>query len=197
MRFFARSFGCTGGKYFTGYLTHPPSDVAEYLSCGVEGVIKGERYKQTPELAATAVEQMPWYEAPASHLVFKRWDKLDEHDDPEIVIFFAPPDVLSALFTLAGFDEPQIDNIVIAPFGSGCASIIQYPYNEKLNGTNRPVIGMFDITARPWVGSDCLTFSVTIEKFTRMVHNMDQSFLITPAWQPLKKRLKRCERTKN
>jgi hypothetical protein len=34
-------------------------------------------------------------------IVFKRWDTLDEADSPEVVIFFAPPDVISGLFTLA------------------------------------------------------------------------------------------------
>jgi uncharacterized protein (DUF169 family) len=191
LRFFARSFGCSGGKYHTGYTSHLREDYTEYLSCGQDGVLKGERFKQTPELARQSVEQTPWYEAPGAHLVFKRWDKLDEHDDPEIAIFFATPDVLSGLYMLAGFDEPSITDTVIAPFGSGCASIIDFPYAEKLSGRSRPVIGMFDITARPWVGGDRLTFAVGMEKLTRMIGNMNQSFLTTSAWEQIRKRMRR------
>ena len=46
-----------------------------------------------------------------------------------VAIFFAPPNVLSGLFTLANFDEP-LPNGVIAHFGAGCASIVDYPYKE-------------------------------------------------------------------
>jgi hypothetical protein len=41
---------------------------------------------------------------PIVFYVFKRWDTLDEADSPEVVIFFAPPDVISGLFTLANAD---------------------------------------------------------------------------------------------
>jgi uncharacterized protein (DUF169 family) len=190
MRFFARSFGCGGGKYYAGFATAPRADIAAFLSCGFENERRGERYRKDPETAAAAIGTTPWYEAPAAHLVFKRWDKLDEHDEPEVVIFFAPPDVLSGLVVLAGFDEPKMYDIAIMPHGSGCASIIQYPYNEKLKGTHRAVVGMFDITARPFVSHDTLTFAVTMERFQRMVYNMPQSFLIAPVWQQIRKRIK-------
>jgi hypothetical protein len=39
------------------------------------------------------------------YIVFKRWDKLDEGDDPTAMVFFAVSDALSGLFTLANFDE--------------------------------------------------------------------------------------------
>ena len=155
--------------------------------------MRGERYKKDPEMAAAAIGTAPWYESPHAHMVFKRWDKLDEHDEPEIIIFFARPDALSGLFMLAGYDEPKLENIVIAPHGSGCASIIQYPYVEKLNGTHRAVLGMFDPTARVWIGSDCLTFTVTMERFRRMVENMSESFLVAPAWHLIRKRIRKCE----
>lgn len=84
---------------------------------------------------------------------FKRWDRLDEADDPAVVIFFAPPGVLSGLFTLANFDEvdPQA---VIAPFGSGCSSIVYHPYRELDSDRPRAVLGMFDVSARPCVLED-------------------------------------------
>ena len=189
LRFFARSFACGGAKYYTGFTNHLRADINEFLSCG-EGEVKGERYKQSPELAALSLAQMPWYDAPAQHLVFKRWDKLDEHDEPEVVIFFATPDILAGLFTLAGFDEPNALDNVISPFGSGCASIIQFPYAEVLAGRNRAVIGMFDVSARPWVNHRTLSFAVGMARFERMVNNMSESFLTTPAWAQVRKRIR-------
>ena len=122
-------------------------------------------------------------------MVFKRWDNLTQEDDPEVVIFFAEPDVMSGLFTLANYDQPQPEG-VIAPMGSGCSSIVSYPYLEKNRLHPRAVIGMFDPSARPYVPADRLSFSVSTKKFTTMVHNMEESFLITNTWRKLQKRLR-------
>ena len=61
--------------------------------------------------------------------------------------------MLSGLFTLANYDEPQPYG-VIAPFGAGCASIVDYPYKEIKAPQPRAVLGMFDVSARPCVPSD-------------------------------------------
>ena len=125
----------------------------------------------------------------ARFVVFKRWDVLEGSDSPEIVIFFAEPDTLSGLFTLANFDEAE-QNRVIAPFGSGCSTIVQYPYLERSSYHPRAVIGMFDVSARPFVPRNTLTFSVPMSKFVMMVENMEESFLITRSWAKVQKRIK-------
>ena len=121
------------------------------------------------------------------NIVFKRWDLLETGDEPEVVIFFTKPDILSALFTLANFDE--LENKVYTPFGAGCSSIVQKPYLEKEKDSLRCVIGMFDISARPFVEKDVLTFAAPMKKFRTMVTNMDESFLITDSWGKVKKRI--------
>ncbi len=131
----------------------------------------------------------PPVKAPGRFIVFKRWDKLDASDNPEVVVFFAPPDVLSGLFTLASYDE-SAQNMVIAPFGSGCASIVQYPFMEIKSERPRAVIGLFDVSARPFVPPDVLTFAAPMSKFVRMVADMEESFLITPSWVKIQKRIK-------
>jgi hypothetical protein len=80
--------------------------------------------------------------------------------------------------------------MVIAPFGSGCASIVQYPYLETKSARPRAVIGMFDVSARPYVNKDKLSFAAPMSKFKRMVDNMEESFLITPSWARIQKRIK-------
>lgn len=120
--------------------------------------------------------------------MFKRWDLLEQADEPLAVIFFAPPDVLSGLFTLANFNESG-PNGVIAPFGSGCASIIYYPYREYLSDHPRAVLGMFDVSARPSVEVNVLTFTVPWARFEDMVDNVDESFLITKSWEKVRERI--------
>jgi hypothetical protein len=128
------------------------------------------------------------FEAPARTIVFKRWDHLEVGDQPAVVIFFTPADVLSGLFTLANFD--QVDpHGVIAPFGSGCSSIVYHPYRELESAHPRAVLGMFDVSARPCVERDVLTFAVPWPKFVRMVDHIEESFLITPSWRRVRSRM--------
>ncbi len=116
---------------------------------------------------------------------------LEETDEPAVAIFFAKPDVLAGLFTLANYDEVE-RNGVIAPFGAGCGSIVMYPYLEKDAERPRAVLGMFDVSARPFVPKEVLTFSVPMNKFDRMIDNMEESFLTTPSWKKVKKRISKC-----
>jgi len=185
------SVGCPGGKRYLGFVESLNMPNFEYfLSCGIPGKLEGERYKKTPEMVKEYMKkQAATIKAPAKYIVFKRWDKLETGDKAEVVVFFARPDVLAGLFTLASFDETEQD-MVIAPFGSGCASIVQYPYIETKSARPRAVIGMFDISARPFVAKDVLTFAAPMSKFKRMVDNMEESFLITPSWAKVQKRIK-------
>ena len=182
------SIGCFGGKRYLGYLDKLMPNFEYFLSCGIPGEMEGERYKKSPEIVREIMENMPAFKAPAKYIIFKRWDSLKEDDNPDVVIFYAPPDVLSGLFTLAGFDEAE-SNSVIVPFSSGCGSIVTHPYLEKNRPRPRCVIGMFDVSARPFVPSGILTFSAPMKKFEKMVYNMEESFLITPSWNKVRSRI--------
>ena len=186
--FDADTIGCPGGKRYLGFASGIMRGFEYFLSYGIPGRLEGERYCKSPELVKEIMKNTPTLKAPGRFIVFKRWDKLEESDSPEVVIFYAKPDVLSGLFTLARFDEVD-RNAVSAPFGSGCSTIVQYPYLEKDSEHPKAIIGMFDPSARPFVPSDVITLSVPIGKFTRMVDNMEESFLITNTWSRIKKRI--------
>jgi len=182
------SIRCGGARRYLGFETEMRPNFAHFLSCGIPGELEGERYKRSPELVEKYLQNQPAFEAPGRFIVFKRWDDLEPADAPEIVVFFAPPDVLSGLFTLANFDEER-PNGVVTPFGSGCASIVYQPYRELQSAHPRAVLGMFDVSARPSVAPDLLTFAVPWPKFVEMVCQMDESFLITPSWDRVRDRL--------
>jgi uncharacterized protein (DUF169 family) len=182
--------GCPGGKRYLGFAENLMPNFEYFLSCGIPGKLEGERYKKSPEMVKEYMQKhAPVMKAPGRFIVFKRWDMLDKTDKPDVVIFYAQPDVLSGLFTLASFDEAG-QNMVTAPFGSGCASIVQYPFMEVKAAQPRAVIGLFDVSARPFVPKDVLTFAAPMSKFTRMVNNIKESFLITPSWAKVQKRIK-------
>ncbi|VUT28199.1 MAG: hypothetical protein SYNGOMJ08_00762 [Candidatus Syntrophoarchaeum sp. GoM_oil] len=85
--------------------------------------LRGNATKKSPAIVKEMVKNIPVFKAPSNLIVFKRWDMLEESDDPEIVIFFVRPDPLSGLFTLAGFDTAD-QNGIFTPFGAGCATSI-------------------------------------------------------------------------
>jgi hypothetical protein len=182
------SIGCLGGRRYLGFTEKIMPNFEYFLSCGIPGKMKGERYKKSPELVKEIVKNWPNFKAPAPFIIFKRWDNLKKEDNPEVVIFFAQPDVLSGLFTLVNFDESEPEG-VSTPMGSGCSSVVAYPYLEKDSRYPRAVIGMFDPSARPYLPKDVLSFSVPITRFATMVENMEESFLITDTWKKLWKRI--------
>ena len=182
------SVGCGGGKRYLGFVQELSPNFKHFLSFGIPGEMEGERYKKSPHLVREHLRHQPPFEAPGKYIIFKRWDKLDVDDALEVVIFFASSDVLSGLFTLANFDEAE-PNGVITPFGAGCASIVDYAYRELHSERPRAVLGMFDVSARPCLPRDRLTFSVPWPKFVRMVDNIEQSFLITQSWDKVRARM--------
>jgi len=183
------SIGCFGGRKYLGFAEKIRPNFEYFLSCGIPGRLDGERYKKTPEMVRNIMNTWPNIKAPAPFAKFKRWDNLTEEDDPAVIIFFVQPDVISGLFTLANFDVSE-PNGVFTPMGSGCSSIVSYPYLENYLPNPRAVIGMFDPSARPFVAKDVLSFSIPMKRFTSMIENMEESFLITDTWQTLQKRIK-------
>jgi len=177
---------CRGGRRYTGFSEKMFQGFECFLSHDESG--EGERYKQSPQLSAECIAQLPILPLKGKNLIFKRWDNLDGMDNPEAVIFFASADVISGLFTLACFDNADPD-AVITPFGAGCASIIYHPYREQLMGANRAVLGMFDPSARKCVKKDILSFAIPMNKFKKMIGQMEESFLITPTWSVIRKRM--------
>jgi hypothetical protein len=173
---------CGGGKRYTGFTDKLRTNFEYFLSCGIPGKMEGERYIRSPEMVARILKNMKVLPAGRKFIIFKRWDHLEETDNPEAVVFFARGEVLSGLFTLAIFDQVE-PNGVICPFGAGCGSIIHYPRIEQLSERPRAVLGMFDPSARPCVPVDYLTFAVPMQKFVKMINYMEESFLITPTWK--------------
>jgi uncharacterized protein (DUF169 family) len=188
--FDVHAIACSGGRRYLGFEEKLMPNFEYFLSYGIPGTLEGERYKKSPELVKEYLKHQKPFKAPADYIVFKRWDCLEEGEKPQVIIFFASPDVLSGLFTLASFDEPEPYG-VIAPFCAGCGSIIDIPYRETKSDRPRAVLGMFDVSARPYVPAGVLTFAIPWPKFVRMVDNMEESFLITKSWNKVRNRIKR------
>jgi hypothetical protein len=191
LTFDQESLSCSGAKFFLGYSREQSPEFRYFLSSGKPGVVEGERYKRTPEIVDETSRHQEHIPAEGKCYIFKRWDQLTEDDAPEVVIFFARPEVLSGLFTLANFDQTDPNGGVICPFSSGCGSIIYYPWIEQQKKNPRAVLGMFDPSARPCVMVDVLTMAIPMKKFVKMIGYMEESFLITETWGKVRKKIKK------
>jgi hypothetical protein len=190
LAFDSQSVTCRGGLMYTGYSCERPPNFRYFLSLGKEGVVEGERYKQTPEIGDAWENLLPPFDSQGKELLFTRWDQLTESDNPAVVIFFARPEVMSGLFTLANFDRAD-PNGVICPMGSGCSSIVYYPWLEQQKADPKVVMGMFDPSARKCVPLDVMTIAFPMKRFEKVVGYMEESFLITGTWVTVKKKIER------
>ena len=188
--FSAGTISCKSGIRASGFPAEYSDDFRYFLSCGKNGESEGLRLKKTPAMVDAYMKTSPDAEAQGKYIIFKRWDRVEEGEDPEVVIFYSSPDVLSGLYCLFGFDSSDRFG-VIAPFSSGCGSIINFPLKEQRSSEQRAVIGMFDISARPGVPENTLSFALPMERFRIMIQDMDESFLSTGHWRRLLQRIGR------
>ena len=187
-------FGCPGGAYYMGFFESPRPKIEYFLSCGIPGEMEGERYIKTPERAREYFTRMIPRRAPATYCVFKPIDQILSGTDPEVVVFFAPPDILSGLFTLTNYALERTD-AVSAPFGSGCGTILTYPLKEAGKEQPHAILGMFDVSARPMIEKDILTLAMPYSVFLKVLDNVSGSFLGTESWKKILQRIEK-EKTK-
>jgi len=190
LAFDADSIGCAGGKRYLGFPHTLRPHFEHFLSCGLPGKVEGERYIKTPEMVKRVMAAVPLLKRKERYIIFKRWDRLEEGDRPEAVVFLGHGDILSGLFTLANFGAELADG-VRTPFAAGCGSIVGFIAIEGRSENPKAILGMFDPSARPVVGEDELSFSVPWAKFHSMVADMEESFLIADTWKVMERRLER------
>ena len=183
--------GCFGGAYYMGFRDQARPNIEYFLSCGIPGEMEGERYIKTPELAKEYFAAVKPRKAPAKFCIFKPLNKFQAGEDPEVVAFFAPPDILSGLFTLTNYAAERGDAVQI-PFSSGCGSILTHPLKQAEKENPRAILGMFDVSARPFVEPNILTFAMPAKLFLTLLDNLDESFLITESWRKVKERIRKA-----
>lgn len=191
--FSRRTYGCPGGIVGLGFgnsHNNFPGGFDYFLSTGRgEGYPEGEGYKKSPDLVKSFQEVLPYTNLPYQYVAFKPLSMVDPmKEEPKIVVFYANPDQLSALVVLANYGRPNNDNVIM-PFGAGCHSVCLIPWHEASQPRPRAVVGMTDISARPYIDSDLLSFSVPYSMFREMEENVPGSFLDKHAWQKVAQRL--------
>ncbi|MEW6216039.1 MAG: DUF169 domain-containing protein, partial [Nitrospirota bacterium] len=153
-----------------------------------ENFLKGERYIKSHELVKKFVEQLPMIDISKKYVVFKPLSKVDEKDEPVVIVFIVNPHQLSALIVLANYERESLDNVII-PMGAGCQQIGIFAYREAESENPRAVVGLTDLSARKNIrrqlGEDVFTFATPYKMFKEMERNVDGSFLEMQTWKSL------------
>ena len=188
-----RTYGCGGGGVGLGFgntFSGAPGGIEYFLSTGRgEGYPEGEGYRKTPELARAFLDKLPITDIPFDYVVFKPLEQVEpDKETPQMVTFYVNADQLTALVVLANYDQPSSDNVII-PSAAGCQSVCLIPYHETQQEHPRAVVGMMDISARPHVDPDILSFTVPYQMFLRMEANVPGSFFEKGAWRKVSARI--------
>jgi len=180
------NIGCFGGVGLFGFSGPRTPQEMEY---SYDFLIKEEKFYKTAEQVKEIMTNRAPAPARGKYIIFKRWDLLTANDQPLVVSFFCNADTIAGLHALANYDS-MTPHGVIAPFSSGCDTLVGFAMRELQADTPRAVLGLFDPSARVCVKPDLLTFSAPWPKFISMLENMDKCFLTTSLWQSICKRMK-------
>jgi uncharacterized protein (DUF169 family) len=176
--------GCGGATFFLGWNKEMQPGFEEFLSHNAEG--KGERYKKTPKIAKAFIENRRFVPANGRYCIFQRFEDLPDEITPEVIVFYGDADDISGLFWLANYGRK--DQAVIAPFSSGCGSVVSEPRSQGLEPEPKAVLGTFDPSARGSVNKNYLTFSAPWRIFAEMLENIPGSFVEIDPWLKLRDR---------
>jgi uncharacterized protein (DUF169 family) len=170
----AENPGCSGAAGYLGF-KKPARDAGAFLA-------EKERFKKTVELGRAFYEDIKPLPATDTYAVLERIEDVKDGIVPEVIVLWIDALSLAGLVTLANYDRPTNDNVVI-PFASGCQSIWTIPYKEKFAKFPKCVVGTMDPAARTHIQKEVVAFSLPMSRFAELAENTSCSFLQTALWK--------------
>ena len=187
--------GCPGGVFYSGVESAYLEFIVHYVSTGIPNAhIEGEHYMCSPESMRAFLEDAAPPAPTGTYCVMKPLEQFAPGETPLGVTFFARPEVLNGLYSLACFAAGN-HLAVVSPFGAACTSIIAWPLIYQQRGEERAVLGGFDLSARKFMKTDELTFSAPLSLYHKMLEVMESSALTRHTWETVKKKVNKSAKT--
>jgi len=181
-------FGCLGGAFYLGFMNPYLNIHPYYISEGIPGMVEGEQYVKNHKVAQEFFDFFDPPPAPARYLVVKSIELLDVNEQPDVVVFFGRPEVISGLSSLVAFTTGEIE-AVKSPFGPGCSGFVTWPYRYLRERKQVAVMGGFDPSCRIFLNTDEITFAVPWDMYNKMLVDWKDSFLTLKTWKQVKKKI--------
>lgn len=148
-----------------------------------------ERFVESPALAKEFVKSYVPLERIEKTYIFKPVPAFEEQEKPEIVLFFANADQLSALVFLIQHANPLDYDRVKTGFASACQAMITIPLQYARKGENKAFWGLHDISVRTSLPKDIMTLAMPYALFEEICNHAPKSFLITEKWKQIQRRM--------
>jgi len=187
--------GCMGGGFYAG-LYRPCLDMnILYVTIGMpEAGMEGEHYLPSTACMEMFMEAVMPPEATGRFCVFRPLEQFTDANPPLVVNFFGRPEVLSGLYSLTMYATGD-HNAVATPFSSACGALLAWPLVYQQRGEEKAVLGGFDLSARKYMKTDELTFSVPLPLYRKMLDVMEDSALTRKVWRNARKKVSRSINT--
>ncbi len=188
----ATEYGCPGGVYYCGMMNPNIRFIEHYVSTGFKGTpVHGERFMPSPEAMQKFLKKVTPPKPSGKYCIFKPLSHFTGGQKPEFVIFFARPEVMTGLFVQTTFTTGDVDCVAI-PFGAGCTNIISWPRYYRDKGMEKAVMGGLDPSARKFMKTDEMTFTVPLSLYEKMLNALPESmFNGGKDWQNVRKKIDR------
>lgn len=149
----------------------------------------GERFHSSPEKARNWFSnELPLYNYEERYRIIKPLAEVEEHEQPDSIIFVVTPLQLSGLITLTGSIHSGLLSIM-APQGGSCQMMGAYVFQQAEQESPRPVLGFTDLAARKHtrktVPEEYLTYAVPWKLFLELEQEARDGIFVSPLWLDL------------
>lgn len=186
--------GCMGGGFYAGLYSPYMETNVHYVSTGIPGThMEGEHYLPTPDSMRAFMQDSTPPAASGKYCVIKPLEQFASGETPLVVTFFVRPEAMNGLYSLACYAAGN-HLAVVSPFSAACGSIIAWPLVYQQRGEERAVLGGFDLSARKFLKTDEMIFSVPLSLYRKMLEAMESSALTRHTWEGVRKKVRRSMR---
>ena len=174
-------------SFYLGYSEWIFPGIEKFLSNATVDGREPERFLKNPQIAKEFIENYVPEKKRCETVICKPLHMSQEHEEPEVVIFFANADQISALVFLISYGAPAEDRIDTR-FASACMSMLTVPLKHAEEGKKKAVWGFHDLSARLSIPKEVMSLTLTYDLFKEVSDNLNESFVKTRTWERIKSR---------